>query len=245
MRRPIRTALFAAADADVRRELPFLLAAAGIALAETASDGRSAWEKTLCCRPDLLIADVHLPLLDGTALAERVLTDEGCCVRPRVLLLHRREFPVPGRAKLEAMGAAFLAWPVPAADFCSAVRTLENAEPVFSRLWCKRADELLDALGVPVHIGREALRWSVLLCAEDERLLHGRGERLYPMVGEKLGLSSQAVERALRHVIGAAWRSDQFENQHRIFADTVDAGRGQPTCGEMIARLADILRLEG
>ena len=49
----------------------------------------------------------------------------------------------------------------------------------------------------------------------------------------------------MRHAIDLAWQSNQFENQYRIFADTVDAGRGQPTCGEMISRLADILRLEG
>jgi hypothetical protein len=64
-------------------------------------------------------------------------------------------------------------------------------------------------------------------------------------VAEMLGIDANAVERAMRSAISAAWRSNQFENQYRIFADTVDAGRGQPSCGEMIACLADILRLEG
>ena len=44
----------------------------------------------------------------------------------------------------------------------------------------------------------------------------------------------------MRHAIDLAWRSDQVDNQYRIFADTIDARRGQPTCGEMISRLADI-----
>ena len=69
--------------------------------------------------------------------------------------------------------------------------------------------------------------------------------QLYPRIGEAFGMNTRQVERAMRHVIGLAWQSDKFDNQYRIFADTVDAGRGQPTCSEMISRLADILRLEG
>lgn len=244
MRRPIRTALFAAADADVRRRLPFLLSACGISLLDAADNGLSALERFPHLHADLLISDVHLPMMDGNSLAEHVLCGTDFSVRPRVMLLYRREFTVPNRAKLEAMGAVYLAWPASEEDFRAAVRRLEM-QSVFPEKRADRADDMLDALGFPAHAGSDALKYASLLCAEDERLLFGRGETLYPMVGKMLDLSSAAVERALRHAIGAAWRSDKFENQHRIFADTVDARRGQPTCGEMIARLADILRLEG
>ena len=243
MRKPIRTALLAAADADLRASLSFLLADNGISLLDAVSDGVSV-EKALCqCRPDLLIAEVHLPVLDGCSLAERI--PGGCACRPRVLLLYRQEFPVLRRAKLEEAGTAFLALPLSRTAFGSAIKALEAMPDPVCESRVNRADELLHALGFPEHRGTKALRWAAVLCAEDERLINRRSERLYPMVGEMLSLSPQAVERALRHAIGAAWQSNQFENQHRIFADTVDAGRGQPTCGEMIACLADILRLEG
>ena len=49
----------------------------------------------------------------------------------------------------------------------------------------------------------------------------------------------------LRHVIDAAWRTGEIEQQHRLFGDTIDARRGKPTCGEMIAQLAEELRWEG
>jgi hypothetical protein len=46
-------------------------------------------------------------------------------------------------------------------------------------------------------------------------------------------------------VIEVAWRTGEIDEQARIFGDTIDARRGRPTCGEMIAQLADILRWEG
>ena len=50
---------------------------------------------------------------------------------------------------------------------------------------------------------------------------------------------------AICHVIDCAFRTGEIERQHRIFGDTIDARRGKPTGGEMIAQLADILRWEG
>lgn len=245
MRRSIRTAVLVSADPDVRRQLPFMLADEKISLAEAVFDGLNAEESVRSFLPDLLVLDALLPGKDGCALAESILLDCSLRVRPWVLILHRREFPLPNRAKLEADGAVFLAWPAGKEDFRAAVRQMETGASAFPDTMAGHADALLDSLGVPEHVGREALKCAAMLCAQDQRLIIGRSKMLYPMVGEMLGLSSSGVERALRHVIGAAWQSDKFENQHRIFADTVDARRGQPTCGEMISRLADILRLEG
>ena len=243
MRRSIRTALVAAAEDDMRMRLPFLLAAADIDLEEMVSDGAAALEAAGRLRPDLLVADQCLPVLDGLSLAERMLS--GRIVKPSVLILMRTEFPSVNRAKLEETGVVFLPCNAGKEDFRAAAEHFRSQEIAFSENACRRAETLLDELGVPAHPGREGLKYAALLCAEDERLLHGRGERLYPMLGGMMNIQPAAVERAMRHAIDAAWQSDKLENQHRIFADTVDAGRGQPTCGEMIARLADILRLEG
>ena len=80
---------------------------------------------------------------------------------------------------------------------------------------------------------------------ENHDVINRITKELYPGVAKRFDTSASKVERAMRHAIGLAWQSDKFDNQYQIFADTVDAGRGQPTCGEMISRLADILRLEG
>ena len=69
--------------------------------------------------------------------------------------------------------------------------------------------------------------------------------RVYPEAARPLGGTPAQAERAIRHVIEVAWRRGDIEAQNELFGDTIDARRGRPTCGEMIAQLADILRWEG
>jgi len=227
------------------RSLAFMLADAGIALAAAARDGTEAIECLESERPDLLIADACLPLLDGASLVERALSTSLLPVRPRAMLTHYPEFPVSRLSEIEALGAAVVEYPVAAAGFASAIERLEQQTPVFPEAEHRRIELLLDDLGFPAHIGRDCLKYAVLAGAHNEFLMRHIGKKLVPFAAELCGISAAQAERAMRHAIAQAWRSDKFENQYRIFSDTVDAGRGQPTLSEMIFRLADILRLEG
>ena len=67
---------------------------------------------------------------------------------------------------------------------------------------------------------------------------------LYPLVGRRHGVSARKVEQSMRYAIELAWKRGRIDEQYRIFRGTIDAQRGKPTCGEMIAQLADILRME-
>lgn len=243
--RTLRTAVLAAASPQLRMQMVEALSAAGMQLLFAANDGRSALEALANLRPDLLLADAQLPAMEGSALARRILPGFSLPVRPTVVLLRHPHIPLPDEEMLLSLGAILLDKPLSAAGFCRAVDAACTAPLRFSPDETAHADELLDELGVPDHRGRECLRNAALMCAADERYLHNMSKCLYPVLGEMLSLNGAQAERAMRHVIGAAWQSDKFENQYRIFADTVDASRGQPTCGEMISRLADILRSEG
>ena len=229
----------------MRRILPALLADAGVELIHMATDGASAWEALADMRPELLVADMELPRLDGGSLALQAICTRALPVRPAALVLHWPEFTPPMQRELEAAGAVLLEKPLTSQTIQSAVERLRGAKPVFLPAELARTEALLDALGVPIHAGRECLKYAALICAGDEGARHALGKRVYPATGELCGLTAAQAERAMRHAIGLAWQSDKFENQYRIFADTVDAARGQPTCGEMISRLADILRSEG
>ena len=98
---------------------------------------------------------------------------------------------------------------------------------------------------MPEHPGRLCLYRAVELCWADRRRLNALRAALYPAIARSTGLTAEQVERAIRHVIDGAFRSGAIEEQHKIFGDTIDARRGKPTSGEMIAQLADILRWEG
>ena len=245
MPRSIQTAVAAIAAQQVRTDVVRALSAAGIGLLSMESDAHSALRALGLYRPDLFIADHELPVMNGAALLMRICGRFELPVRPAAMLLRYPEFPVAGEKLLLESGVAFVEKPLDASAFRAAVHSASMFPNRFSRVEIQRADMLLDALGVPEHRGRICLCTAILLCAADERNRFDLGGRLYPQVGEICGLDAGQAERAMRHAIGLAWQSDKFENQYRIFADTVDAGRGQPTCGEMISRLADILRSEG
>lgn len=241
----ISTAVAAAAAEGVRIQLMRAFAENGIELLAMERDAGAAMEAVRCHTPDLLAVDQQLPLLDGASFLRKMLSSKKLALQPAAILLHDPQYALPHRRELESMGIVLAVKPLTGAELGRAIEYHQAAPPCFSENRMQRADRLLDTLGIPSHAGRSCLKTAVLLCAENVRLCSNMSRRLYPAVGRLCGLSAAQAERSIRHVIDLAWQSNQFENQYRIFADTVDAGRGQPTCGEMISRLADILRLEG
>lgn len=241
----ISTAVAAAASEGVRIQLMRAFAENGVELLAMERDAAAAMEAVRRLKPDLLAADEQLPLLDGASLLLKVLTARELPVRPAAILLHWPESPMPLRTELESMHIPCISKPLTGDRLRCVLEALHTAPPFFPEREVQLITQLLDALGMPEYIGRSCLKTAVLLCAGDVRMRSNMSGRLYPSVGKLCNLSAAQAQRSMRHAIDLAWQSNQFENQYRIFADTVDAGRGQPTCGEMISRLADILRLEG
>lgn len=103
---------------------------------------------------------------------------------------------------------------------------------------------LLDRLGVPGHAGRTHLARAIGMTMYDSRLSGQLSRRIYPALSKQSGAAAAQVERAIRHCIDTAWRKGSVEEQYRIFGNTIDAQRGKPAIAQMIARCADILRLE-
>ena len=237
----IQTAVLGCAAQSLSERIAFLLASAGISLDFRAPDTFSARDALVRFRPDLLIVDARLPPQSGVSLAASVLDGFAFPVRPAVLLLTSDDLPLPDILS----EAVKLRLPFSDARFFAAIEALRAATNVFPPAKALRLDALLDGLGIPEHPGRTFLKTAALMCAADERLRVDMRGKLYPRVSEVCGYTVAQVERAMRHAIDRAWRSDKMEYQYRVFRDTIDAGRGQPTCREMILRLADILRLEG
>lgn len=245
MERTIRTAVAATLSRTLRMQIVHLLAAQDIELLAFAESGLDTFRQVSNHRPDLLVADTLLPAVDGESLMQKCLCRFSLPVQPAGLLIYRAEFTLREPAILEEAGVALVEASSIMDTFADAIAQLENAPFRFTAAHSAQIDELLDELGVPEHAGRQCLKNAALICASDERCLHNLSGRLYPLLAQICRMEPAQVERAMRHAIDLAWQSDQFDNQYRIFADTVDAGRGQPTCSEMISRLADILRLEG
>ena len=220
------------------------LSEAGFSLAGRAADGASALRLLREIQPDLAVCGAILPGMDGVALIQRARSLK-LNVQPAMLLLRPRGLRLPGEDRLVALCALAVEAPLTAQALQTALDALSALPVSLPEVKAARLEALLDALGIPEHPGRACLASAVALAWADRRRLHELRNRLYPAVARQLGMQSTQAERAIRHVIDAAWRTGEIEQQHKIFGDTIDARRGKPTSGEMIAQLADILRWEG
>lgn len=222
--------------------IQWILQAAGFSEVECVSDGMSALRRSQRYLTDLIVADAALPVLDGPSMAAKI-SEMSLQTYPAVILLTPSGiFPKntafysvlkrPVNAELTEM-------------FVNEARSLVPEKRTVPAKKRERAAAALDSIGIPEHCGRDYLLRAIEIVWLDSRLLKTLTTRLYPAVAEQFGADNRHVVRAMRHVIETAWRSGEMEAQYKLFGDTIDARRGSPTCGEMIAQIADILRWEG
>ena len=238
-----KTAVVAEPFEAHRDRLAQMLKAAGFSQVFAFDDALDALQGVQACLPDALIASVALRPSDGAWLAQAVL-DLPLPVRPAIVLLQVPGMFLPHAGALRAAGVEVVNRPVSQPELLAALRKTDIAVRRLPEAFVRKRDALLDRLGVTGHEGRAFLETAVALAWLDARLTRRLTTALYPMVGRLHGVSARKVERSMRYAIELAWKRGRIDEQYRIFRGTIDAQRGKPTCGEMIAQLADILRME-
>lgn len=207
-------------------------------------DGPAALGQLAQLQPELLVLDAILPGLDGVGVVRQARALK-LGVQPVALILRPRGLRLPDGDGLSRMGAAAVDADADAESLRAALESLLARPVPLPEAKAARLQALLDVLGIPQHAGRTCLAHAIALAWADRRLTGALRTRLYPRAAGLCGMTPAQAERAIRHVIDVAWRSGEIEAQHRIFGDTIDARRGKPTSGEMIAQLAEKLRWEG
>jgi two-component system, response regulator PdtaR len=150
---PVRVVI-AEDEALIRLDLKEMLEEEGYEIAGEASDGEQAVELAEKLRPDLLILDVKMPVLDGISAAEQIATKH---VAPVVILTAFSQRELVERAR-DAGAMAYLVKPFTKADLVPAI------EIAMSRF------QELSALGAEVGTLRERLEVRKLLDRAKGRL---------------------------------------------------------------------------
>jgi AmiR/NasT family two-component response regulator len=136
-----RRVVIAEDEALIRMDLAEMLAEEGYAVVAQAADGAAAVELAVRERPDLVILDVKMPVLDGIAAAERIARAR---IAPVVILTAFSQRELVERAR-DAGAMAYLVKPFTSADLVPAI---EIAVSRFSEVGALQAE--VDDLGEQV-----------------------------------------------------------------------------------------------
>jgi response regulator NasT len=104
-------------EALIRLDLKEMLEEEGYVVAGEAADGETAISLTQTLRPDLVILDVKMPVLDGISAAERIAADH---LAPVVILTAFSQRELVERAR-DAGAMAYLVKPFTKADLVPAI----------------------------------------------------------------------------------------------------------------------------
>lgn len=238
-------AFLALADRDGAEGLRRALLRADVETAGIAYQGEAALRGISATTPDVVFLDMVLPSIDGLELI-RILKGTPLYSMPAVILLKAggmRRY----EEEAERLGACrILKKPVPEEQLKQSVSGLT----VYDRLerdglTGEQCKEYLFALGFDAKLkGTGYLTAAIGLAARDIGLVKGLTTALYPLVAKEFETSAKNVESSMNRAIEKAWSSGALNAQHTLFGNTIDARRGKPTCGELIARIVDLLRMK-
>ena len=220
-------------------------------VAGEAHDGEKALELMLALRPEIVILDMIMPVLDGLGVLERFNRAGIADYHPKILILSAIGQDTLTSQAITLGAKYYMVKPI---DFDLLIDRLEQIiqEENGSRKSLheavriqRRITELLQVLGVPPHIkGFIYLRDAIAMVYEDEHLLMRITKSLYPGIALRHASTPQRVERSIRNAVELTFQRGSKENFASFFNLTMSPQDGRITNGEFIAYLANYLRNE-
>ena len=109
----------------------------------------------------------------------------------------------------------------------------------------KRITELLLSIGVPTHTrGYLFIREAIKMVYYEVDLLSKITKNIYPEIAKNYNTTPSRVERAIRHTIEVVWNRGNYKAITELFGSNDFRLMKRPVNAELIAIIADRLRLE-
>ena len=200
--------------AVVRAGLKAVLAAArDIAVVGEASNGRDAVAMVERLAPDVVVMDISMPEMDGTA-ATKAIAAKGLPTKVLVLTMHAEdEYLVP---LLEAGAAGYLVKSVADRELVGAVRAVAHGDSYVSP---SAARVLVKGFGKKDPAKAERDRYEKLTQREKDVLRFVAHGYSAPEIGEKLFISPKTVDtykQRIQEKMGLGHRADYVQLALRL-----------------------------
>ncbi|HEY0497219.1 MAG TPA: response regulator transcription factor [Kutzneria sp.] len=186
--------LIADDQALIRAGLSALLRAAGLDVAGEAENGEQAVSLAASLRPDVVVMDIRMPVLDGLDATERILATDAAS---RILVLTTFDLDEYVYRALAAGAAGFLLKETPPAAIVAAVHAVAVGDVLISPAITQRLVETY-----ALHHRRVTTDLAVLTARETEVLrlvAHGLSN---PQIASRLVLSESTVKTHVKNLMG-------------------------------------------
>ena len=232
----------------------FLCATDSYEVVATAHDGKTGYELVLETKPDLLLTDIVMPIMDGLTLMGRIANNSAMSKKPRIIAFSASGYDSV-IANATRLGAEFyFIKPFEMAALKDRIDEIMSDKAIESVSVSKKKTTgdletnitmYIQQLGVPAHIkGYQYIRDAIMMVIDDMDAINSITKFLYPTVAKHYNTTSSRVERAIRHAIEVAWDRGNPDILNELFGYTILSTRGKPTNSEFIAMIADKIRLD-
>lgn len=124
----------------------------------------------------------------------------------------------------------------------------EGQLPALHTWYVPRATDVAAALMRTLAVPGRLRAWSFLpemiaLTVVHPPLLADLRHGLYPLIGQRYGMTAAAVERSLRLCVESTWMHGSIDAMERFFGSSVDPEKGKPTNREFLCRIQERLTL--
>lgn len=196
--------------------------------------------------PHVMVIDTVLPGMDGLRCVDCLRSLLG---REMPRLIAGAQMPMADSAWRERGAACVLRVPWQREKLREAV--LEQVHQVRSAVNWQQAKEmsgcahaLLEQMGMRTGLkGCTYLAYAAALACERESRMRSVGAGLYQPIAMHFHTSAASVERLIRHAVESTMDDIGAAGVYRFFGNTIDPMRGKPTNAQMIALLAQRMRL--
>jgi len=169
---------------------------ADIAVVATAADGEEAVRRSRELRPDVVLMDVRMPVLDGIAATREICAD---AAGPRVLVLTTFDLDEYVYDALQAGASGFLLKDAPPAMLFEAVRVVAAGDALLAPAVTRRLIAEFARLRPPQHTRSDDL--DALTRRETEILGLVAAGLSNGEIAERLVLSNETVKTHVSHVL--------------------------------------------
>ncbi len=218
-----------------------------------AYDGKVGYELVLEAKPDILLTDIVMPVMDGLTMMGRIANNTVLVKKPKIIVFSASGYDsiISNATRLGAEFYFIKPFELSALiDRMDDITAEKVKDPVKQAMNCVKDLETnitmyIQQLGVPAHIkGYQYIRDAIMMVIEDMDAINSITKFLYPTVAKHYNTTSSRVERAIRHAIEVAWDRGNPDILNDLFGYTILSTRGKPTNSEFIAMIADKIRLE-